>query len=43
MAFRSDVAVIYEVALADEPLWLEQSILTRGELIKFVADVVSSN
>ena len=42
-AFRPDVAVIDEVALMDEPLWSEQSILTRSQSIKFIAEVVSSN
>lgn len=42
-AFRPDVAVIDEVALIDEPLWSEQSILTRSQSIKFIAEVVSSN
>jgi Uma2 family endonuclease len=42
-AFRPDVAVIDELALEEEPLWPEQSILTRGNSIKFVAEVVSSN
>ena len=42
-AFRPDVAVIDEVALMHEPLWPEQSILTRGSSIQFVAEVVSSN
>jgi Uma2 family endonuclease len=42
-AFRPDVAVIDEIALANEPLWPEQSILTNGNSIKFVAEVVSSN
>jgi Uma2 family endonuclease len=42
-AFRPDVAVIDEVALRDEPLWPEQSILTRSQSIKFIAEVVSSN
>jgi Uma2 family endonuclease len=42
-AFRPDVAVIDEIALSDEPLWQEQSILTRSRSIKFVAEVVSSN
>ncbi|NJR69447.1 MAG: Uma2 family endonuclease [Synechococcales cyanobacterium CRU_2_2] len=42
-AFRPDVAIIDETALADEPLWLEQSILTNGHSIKFVAEVVSRN
>jgi Uma2 family endonuclease len=42
-AFRPDVAVIDEIALKDEPLWPEQSILTRSRSIKFVTEVVSSN
>jgi Uma2 family endonuclease len=42
-AFRPDIAVIDEVALADELVWPEQSILTRGGSIKFVAEIVSSN
>jgi Uma2 family endonuclease len=42
-AFRPDIAVIDEVALEDELIWPEQSILTRGGSIKFVAEIVSSN
>ncbi len=42
-AFRPDVAVIDETALADEPLWPKQSILTQGASIKLIAEVVSSN
>jgi Uma2 family endonuclease len=42
-AFRPDVAVIDRPELVYEPLWSEQSILTRGSSIKFVAEVVSSN
>ena len=42
-AFRPDVAVVNREALGDEPLWPEQSILTRGESIQFVAEVVSGN
>jgi Uma2 family endonuclease len=42
-AFRPDVAVIDHRELPQEPLWLEQSILTLGSSIKFVAEVVSSN
>jgi Uma2 family endonuclease len=42
-AFRPDVAVIDRLELVYEPLWPEQSILTRGSSIKFVAEVVSSN
>ncbi|MBT9314028.1 Uma2 family endonuclease [Leptothoe spongobia] len=42
-AFRPDVAVIDRTELVNEPLWPEQSILTRGSSIKFVAEVVSGN
>ncbi len=42
-AFRPDVAVVDRSALDDEPLWPEQSILTKGSSLKFVAEVVSSN
>lgn len=42
-AFRPDVAVIDRGQLAKEPLWPEQSILTLGSSINFIAEVVSSN
>ena len=42
-AFRPDVAVVDRAELGNEPLWPEQSILTRGRSIKLVAEVVSSN
>lgn len=42
-AFRPDVVVVDKGALAQEPLWAEQSVLTLGSTIKFVAEVVSSN
>lgn len=42
-AFRPDVAVVDRSALDKEPLWHEQSILTLGSSLKFVAEVVSSN
>jgi Uma2 family endonuclease len=42
-AFRPDVAAIDEVALDDELIWPDQSILTSGNSVKFVAEVVSSN
>jgi Uma2 family endonuclease len=42
-AFRPDVAVIDQHELTKEPIWSEQSILTLGSSIKFVAEVVSSN
>jgi Uma2 family endonuclease len=42
-AFRPDVAVIDRSQLAKEMYWSEQSILTLGSSIKFVAEVVSGN
>lgn len=42
-AFRPDVAVVDRDELLQEPLWADQSILTLGSSIKFVAEVVSSN
>ena len=42
-AFRPDVAVVDRNELSKEPIWSEQSILTLGSSIKFVAEVVSSN
>ncbi len=42
-AFRPDVAVIDRTQLTKEIYWAEQSILTLGSSIKFVAEVVSSN
>jgi Uma2 family endonuclease len=42
-AFRPDVAVIDRNELNKELLWSDQSILTLGSSIKFVAEVVSSN
>lgn len=42
-AFRPDVVVVDQSELTKEPLWYDQSILTLGTSIKFVAEVVSSN
>jgi Uma2 family endonuclease len=42
-AFRPDVAVVDRDELINEPLWSDQSLLTLGSSIKFVAEVVSSN
>ncbi len=42
-AFRPDIAVVDRSELTKEPLWSDQSILTLGSSIKFVAEVVSSN
>ncbi|MDG2990651.1 Uma2 family endonuclease [Candidatus Synechococcus calcipolaris G9] len=41
--FRPDIAVVDQGELTQEPLWYDQSILTLGTSIKFVAEVVSSN
>ncbi len=41
--FRPDVAVVNRDELTKELLWSDQSILTLGSSIKFVAEVVSSN
>jgi Uma2 family endonuclease len=42
-AFRPDVAVVDRTELIQEPLWADQSTLTSGSSIKWVAEVVSSN
>lgn len=42
-AFRPDVMVVDRTELSKEPIWQEQSILTLGGSIKFVAEVVSTN
>ncbi len=42
-AFRPDIAVVDSGELSQEPLWDDQSILTLGSSIRFVAEVVSSN
>ncbi len=42
-AFRPDVAVIDRDELGKEMFWSDQSILTLGSSVKFVAEVVSSN
>lgn len=42
-AFRPDVAVVDRDELTKELFWSDQSILTLGSSIKFVAEVVSSN
>jgi Uma2 family endonuclease len=41
--FRPDIAVVDREELTNELFWSEQSILTLGRSIKFVAEVVSSN
>lgn len=42
-ALRPDVIVLDETALAAEPLWQREPIITSGQAVKLVAEVVSSN
>lgn len=42
-AFRPDIAVVDRTELSKELLWANQSILTQGSSIKFIAEVVSGN
>ncbi len=42
-AFRPDIMVVDNQNLAQEPLWASESIVTLGQSVKFVAEVVSSN
>lgn len=43
VAFQPDVAVVEQNALSRKPFWFKQSILTSDSLIKFVAEVISSD
>jgi Uma2 family endonuclease len=42
-ALRPDVIVLDEAALAIEPLWERQPVLTSGQAIRLVVEVVSTN
>lgn len=42
-ARRPDIVVLDETALANEPLWQRQPVITLGHSIKLVVEVVSSN
>ncbi|MGJ3245345.1 MAG: Uma2 family endonuclease [Elainellaceae cyanobacterium] len=42
-ARRPDLIVLDETALANEPLWQRQPVITLGHSIKLVVEVVSSN
>jgi Uma2 family endonuclease len=42
-ARRPDVIVLDEVALADEPYWHREPIVLRGQSVKLVVEVVSTN
>lgn len=42
-AFRPDIIVLDQTQLINEPLWQQEPIITSGNSIKFIAEVVSSN
>ncbi|NJN74841.1 MAG: Uma2 family endonuclease [Limnothrix sp. RL_2_0] len=42
-AFRPDIMVINRNNLIHEPLWEKQSVITSGQSVKLIAEVVSSN
>ncbi len=41
--FRPDIIVLEQTALAQEPLWQREPIITLGSSIKLVVEVVSTN
>jgi len=41
--YEPDVIVLDRFALADEPRWERESVITRGKSVKLVVEVVSSN
>ena len=42
-AFRPDVIVLDQTQLINEPLWQQQPVITSGNSIKVIAEVVSTN
>ncbi|MBD2679703.1 MULTISPECIES: Uma2 family endonuclease [Nostoc] len=42
-AFRPDVVILDRTALANEPLWKAEPVITLGKSIKIVVEVVSTN
>jgi Uma2 family endonuclease len=42
-AFVPDVAVLDENALEAEPMWKKRSTITKGETVRLVIEVVSTN
>jgi Uma2 family endonuclease len=42
-AFRPDVVVLDETKLPQEPLWAQEPVVTIGETVKLVVEVVSTN
>lgn len=42
-AFRPDLIILDETVLINEPLWAKEPVVTNGQSIKLIAEVVSSN
>ncbi|MBD2503354.1 Uma2 family endonuclease [Anabaena azotica] len=42
-AFRPDVVIIDQTALTNEPLWQTEPVITLGNSVKLVVEVVSTN
>ncbi|WP_341531556.1 Uma2 family endonuclease (plasmid) [Nostoc sp. UHCC 0302] len=42
-AFRPDVVILDQTALANEPLWKTEPVITLGSSVKLVVEVVSTN
>jgi hypothetical protein len=42
-AFRPDIIVLDQRFLGNEPLWQNEPVITQGETIKFIAEIVSTN
>jgi Uma2 family endonuclease len=43
IARRPDVIVLDEAALIDEPYWQQEPVIVRGQSVKLVVEVVSTN
>jgi len=43
IARRPDVIVLDEMALIDEPQWFQEPVIVRGQSVKLVVEVVSTN
>ncbi|MBE9155637.1 Uma2 family endonuclease [Nodosilinea sp. LEGE 06152] len=43
IGYEPDIVVLDETAIADEPRWERESVITRGQSIKLVVEVVSTN
>jgi Uma2 family endonuclease len=43
LAFRPDITILDRTALVNEPLWKTEPVITLGNSVKLVVEVVSSN